>query len=269
MSSFLERSKLSGRLTVALGTLTNSIKLSSSTKFVSDEDESNLLDFDELLSIVDELSLDDVEDWAAEMEWLLDEESLEYVTEGGDRVSRERVEELLGNKVADADDEIDGLTEKMLDRDIDVADWEVEVAQILVPLLLCMFAFGRAADRMTDDDLDYVRDRARVQLEYLRQFSTDIIKGTQSAAQIEARIKLYTQDDRIAESEGRETLHLVDEWPYYCNVLGIPASGESCQQCIDLTGRGWVERDTLTPLGMRTCVWNDYCHFEYARELPE
>lgn len=257
-------------LQVALRSVTGLAKLADSVKFEPDDQEDDLTPFDDLLEVADNLDSDDVQDWASERGWEIDDDLAAYVDTDGEPVSREQIEDELNGRVAADDDEILAATTEMLDKDLSVADWELEVALIVAVLLLNMFAFGRGGrDLMTSDDWDLVRDRARVQLEYLRQFSLDIVAATQSADQIKARVRLYTQDDRLAESEGRDALHPTDEWPYYRNMLGIPAEKESCQQCIDLTGLGWVERGDLTPLGQRTCNVNDYCYFEYAKELPE
>lgn len=165
--------------------------------------------------------------------------------------------------VGNADTELQALTTTLLD-DGNLPKWESDVALLLALLLLALFALGRGTP-MTEDDYNHVQERLTTQLGFLRGFSEAILAGVLSEEAIRARLTLYAQDDRLGFWEGWDVAHSPDDWPYYRNLLN---AAENCPGCIEETGKGWVERGGLTPIGGRDCRWNCRCEYEYARELP-
>lgn len=127
-----------------------------------------------------------------------------------------------------------------------------------------MAAYG-GRDAMTPERWGYVGSRIKEQYQYGRRFVSEIINGNQPMnGRLDVRAGMYAEAGRVTYEavkarEGRRRGFAEER-----NVLHAQ---ESCRQCLELAGRGWVEAGTLPPVGSRLCLSRCRCQIERRRNV--
>jgi hypothetical protein len=150
---------------------------------------------------------------------------------------------------------LDALTEQLYNGQINVAQWQVGVAQELkdAHLAQAMLGVGGKAN-MTSVEYGRVGGVLRDEYRYLARFADDIAAGRQSRAQAMARIKQYGNASQQAYWR---------EWslkePY---IWWQRNAGESCSDCVDIEANNPYTGDTLPTVpgaGTTKCRGNCKC----------
>lgn len=161
-----------------------------------------------------------------------------------------------------------GLSQRLLDGSISLADWQQQAMQLVKATHLAagVAAHGGRA-QMAPADYGAIGRRLRDEYAYLRGFAQEIADGRQPLdGRLVARARLYGQ----AARSNYEAVRLRDDrtrgMAVERNVLG---AGEHCSVCPALARRGWVPIGTLPPVGARPCRSNDRCTIERRRAAPQ
>ena len=215
-----------------------------------------LLDFD----------WDTVESIADDEGWTWDDNRGAYF-EGGNIVSPDRILSVTRTRMDGYQSQIRSVSNDLTSGNISVSEWERRVAEITVSVALIFFLLGMGSrSKITGDDTEDVKDRLRLQFDYLRNFSEEILNGDLTVGRLSSRAELYIFDAQNNYSLGQEATHSASEYPFYSNVLG---STMPCEQCPRETAKGIVPRGELISIGQRICLSRCYCSFWYYRTQNE
>jgi len=224
-------------------------------------------DFVRLPSVAYFQELSDI-DWAEvrsladEQGWQWDEDAGQY-RDGDDRVTPDEILELLTAELDSYEGQIDALTSLLESGDIDAAQWEERLAEIIAGAAALFFVFGFGNRRNIEPRYrETVKDELLRQYDYLRRFSAEVLSGVMSVGAISARAKLYVHDAELLYNQAQDAAHPVAEFPYVSNRLGV---AEHCSECVAETGKGIVLRGQMSMPGTRICFVNCKCSLEYHR----
>jgi hypothetical protein len=125
-------------------------------------------------------------------------------------------------------------------------------------ILFGAFALGGIAVAVRNATLI---DRVGEQLQYADAFSEEIRNGRAgSFAKIASRSKLYLQSPHILFTDLQ--LDLVKKTGFYSEAMNVLRPAEHCFRskpdepfpiCTEITKRGWIPVDEMTPIGSRKC----------------
>ncbi len=157
--------------------------------------------------------------------------------------------------------EINRLTQALIDRRIDLATWERGVAQELKDLYLQQAALARGGwQNLTAADKRRVTLLLKEQYGYLDGFAREIAAGTLSAKQILWRAGLYPMGGRQSYWKARDA----DEKKRGLTQERRIAVGDAgtCSPCSDLAAKGWRRIGTLPTPGGPPCAGLNLCRCE-------
>lgn len=160
-------------------------------------------------------------------------------------------------------DRMSSISERLINRNITLADWIMEMQQEIKRSHLVAAALGKGGwDRLTAADFGRVGASIRDQYRFLRQFAEQIQTGQQKLnGRLIRRSQLYVQSARAFHTEfEREQVSNAG----YTEERRVLGQAEHCEDCIEYASRGWVPIGTLPEIGIASkCRQNCHCHFEY------
>jgi hypothetical protein len=164
-------------------------------------------------------------------------------------VGREQVVELV-NGIVDrtTDNPVSTLNTMLADKRLSTADWETSFARQIKNAYIQqaeMAAGGR--EMMTPQLWGIVGGSVREQYNYLKDFAKEVADGRLSAAQIEARCKMYINSSRevywrVRDLQARAQGMTEERW----QAVGDDAT---CSACADADAMGWQPLGTFAQPG--------------------
>lgn len=159
------------------------------------------------------------------------------------------------------------LTERFINGDMELGNWQRQVARILKDGYIINAAIGRGGINQLDN-ADYGRIGGHLRFEYrhLNDFAQAIKDGKLTPAQIQMRIRMYADGVRTAYFDGLQAAKKAAGYTWKRKVLN-PA--EHCQDCKDQAGLGWVpiNDQKVTPPGVGTaCGHNCKCDMDFGKD---
>jgi hypothetical protein len=154
------------------------------------------------------------------------------------------------------------ISQRLIDGDITLADWQGQTASMLKTLHVAM---GVAAvggfDQASQADFGYMGSLIKKQYQFLAKFAQDIASGKQALdGSLLSRAELYAQYGRaiFEDMVGREAANggATQEQ----SNLG---AADHCGDCVTEAAKGWQPIGTLIPIGERQCLANCHCSMEY------
>jgi hypothetical protein len=186
-----------------------------------------------------------------------------YISADGRFVTFAAVRHALDDALDAAELRLVALGERLRDRTLTVAEWQVQMAQELKYIHTTSAAAAKGGwAQMSPADYGRVGWRLREQYAYLARLAGEVTRGLPLDGRFMQRVRLYAQS-------GRLTFHMVLRAERRLrgdteerNVLGV---ADHCRECVDTTARGWQAIGTLPLIGTRQCRSNCRCHIEYRR----
>lgn len=152
-------------------------------------------------------------------------------------------------------------SEELRTRIIDLAEWQVVMQEEIKLTQLMAEALLRGGwNQMTLADYGRVGQRTRVQYEYLDDFTQKLAAGMRTDGNFMNYARMYAAAARVGFEEGMQEQLTIAGYSEEHNIL-YPA--EHCDECVEITARGWVPIGTNPPAGTRKCLANDMCTAEY------
>jgi hypothetical protein len=154
------------------------------------------------------------------------------------------------------------LTERMLNGQIALSEWQRQAMQAIKMAHLDGLALARGGWQQLDQaDFGWVGQRIRQQYSYLANFAQQLADGTQPAGSgAVARAAMYAEAGRSTHREAQRRLAKDRGMEQERNFLH---SADHCPGCLSETARGWVELGTLVPVGSRSCLSRCRCTLSY------
>lgn len=168
------------------------------------------------------------------------------------------------DRVADlASARLGALTARFRTGEITAVQWQSEMlAQIKAAHIASALAAYGGRDAMTPARWGTVGQIIRREYAYARAFAADVLSGRQRQnGRMDARARLYGQSARGTYENIRRREVAAAGLRFERNVRH---ASESCRQCVNASGQGWVPIGTLPPVGSRTCRGNCRCTISYT-----
>jgi hypothetical protein len=200
--------------------------------------------------------------------WVYNLKSQRYQSKkSGQFLSAGAVETLTENYIAQQQDKLVALGDRLISGEINTREWEDDFAKTLKEVLVNSYVLGRGGmKQMTSRDLGITSGIMREQYLYLRNFASEIMRGRMSIAQFKARQNLYIEKSYSVYWMGRLEAFKAEGYLYERDIL---TPGESCVSCVRIAGRGWVRLGTNPAIGVdRICKNNCRCRKEFSKEMP-
>ena len=139
-------------------------------------------------------------------------------------------------------------------------DWRMAVQGVLKDSHISAAALSRGGfENLSKSDLGAVGARLRAQYDYLSGLALDTRPGD-FGGQAMARLAMYGAAPRGTYQAMNQRGAVAEGLDQCQNVLG---GGESCDECLAETARGWVPADDMSLPGERTCLSNCQCSLEF------
>lgn len=204
------------------------------------------------------------------IDFVFNRKTQRYQYKGGDRsgqfVAVSKLQDLMESYIQTKQKQAISVTDSLLKRDISVGTWETAIAKELKEAHILAFSVGKGGTKnLSARDYGLLGVRLKSEYRYLRQFSTDILDGKLTPAQIRARIAKYQSSLYASFEQGRLESHIASGFRWERNIR---TAKESCQSCIDRSARGWVPIGTMPGVGIATlCKMNDRCFREFSDSM--
>lgn len=188
--------------------------------------------------------------------------------------------------IANVEKKVRGLSDSMVAGDVELADWQHQVAAYSKSAEIAAAAVARGGiDRLSADelatssekipsvpaDVATTGDQVLYQYKRLQLFAGQIEQRhplADSTLKIENRAVLYPRQavtfaEQVRNREAK-LVKMIEEM----NVLGagehcFSKAGEAIPDCPSQSNYGWAPIGTLTPIGLRLCAMNCKCHMRY------
>jgi hypothetical protein len=180
-------------------------------------------------------------------------------------VSSATVKAELEKVAARSVENIRALSESLRAGNINLAEWQAGMMREVKTLHVANAAAANGGwAQMSQSDWGHTGNLIKQQYKYLDNFATEISNGKQPLnGRLNVRADMYGKAGRGTFEETRKRYqrdsNLMEE------ERRILHAAESCEDCIDAAGRGWVPIGTLPRIGQSRCKTNCACSFEYRR----
>lgn len=187
----------------------------------------------------------------------------------GEYVSQAKIKDIVDREyIRSQKDVLSEIGDRLISGNLELADWENEVAKTLKTLHINAYTLGKGGiERLTQRDYGTVGAKIKKEYVYLRNFTNDIATGEMSIAQFKNRLRMYADSAFGTYQKGRIISHKSDGFNWYRNIRN---ASESCNECISISAKGWGRTGTYPDIGARTCKGDDRCNWEFAKgDKPE
>ena len=139
-------------------------------------------------------------------------------------VTRQGSTSITGNELLEARDlftakkadEIGLLAQELMNGNLSIQQWTLNFREELKKIYIDQYMAGRGGlDAMTQADWGSIGGQLRNQYRYMDRFASDIASGKLSAAQVEARMRLYANSATQANERGKRVAAGVPPMPQY------------------------------------------------------
>ncbi len=180
----------------------------------------------------------------------------------GQFVSRAVVAQELENVINLSQDNIQAISQSLLDGNITLSQWQLAIEQEVKLIDVASGATARGGwDQMTQSDWGFVGSQVKSQYQYLANFANDIASGKQKLnGTLLNRARLYAQSGRMVFEAMRRRMARNKGMTQECRIL---APAEHCEGCLEQSDLGWQPIGTLDPIGAEECRTNCMCRFDY------
>ena len=160
----------------------------------------------------------------------------------------------------------DRVTTQLLKGNMLVSDWESEIANSIREVSVMEYAIGKGGiGQLNQRDYGIIGREMRFQIEKLRSFSSEVLSGDLTEAQISDRARKYFKRTRAMYERGRLEGHRNNGFLWERRQK--PAK-ESCVECVSYFTMGWQAIGTLPGAGEAcTCQASCRCYKEFSKSI--
>ena len=219
-----------------------------------------------------------------------DAETLGYYTPAGRRVPEKTVRRAVNAVVEATRADVAALSRQVTAGEIDVAEWQDAIGRRLKTMHTATSAAAAGGfENMSPAAVARLEGLLAFHVEKLEGFAEDVSRGYTTLRSVQVvsetgelqevtRVVRMTERLVVARSEmyalagasdgyegGRRQAATEVGYRYERNILH-PA--DHCAECVNQTGRGWVDIGLLVPVGERTCLTRCVCSLQFARDIP-
>jgi hypothetical protein len=187
----------------------------------------------------------------------------------GEYVSQAKIKDIVDREyIRSQKTALGAIGDRLISGELELADWETEVAQALKTLHINSYTLGNGGiERLTPRDYGTVGAKIKREYAYLRNFTNDIATGEMSIAQFQNRLRMYVDSAFSTYQQARVISHRADGFEWYQNIRN---ASESCNECIGVSAQGMQKIGTLPAIGARECKSGDRCYWRFAKgDKPE
>ena len=206
-----------------------------------------------------------------DFEWVPSLQRYRYLTppNKGQFVSSTAVKSLVEGAIAQTQEYASRLNDRLLKLEISVGEWEREMAASIRQASIWNYSIGKGGiGQLTQSDYGKIGYEMRFQLGKLRNFSSEILSGELSDAQIRDRASKYFDRTYGMVEEGSRTAHR--EEGYSWEKRNLNSGGNECADCSAYKGMGWMQIGTLPrPTESCQCKSNCRCSLQFSNSITK
>jgi len=187
-----------------------------------------------------------------------------YGQKPGTLVARSRVLDLLGEKIKEGEQRLQGITDQFRQGNLTAKEWQVAFAQQLKTVYLQQGSLGAGGwDRLTQSDFGRMGGLLRGEYGRLEKFAQDILDEKITPAQAEARAKMYSGKARGVYWGADQQANINAGKTEERRILG--ATDAHCEKCLSYAALGWtlIGSSQPRPATHPECWGNCRCDLEY------
>jgi len=196
-------------------------------------------------------------------------------SETGRFLSEQQAIALIDGSIIRNKENLQSLAANLSSGKIDLVDFVTQSSQSIKDLhiLNAVKALDGRGDRISADQLKVITDRVKSQLSGgknpitgdrfgVKYLVRDIVKGDLSEAQLKNRLRMYANSGDLTQKHVEASSKKEEGMTEGLRLLSPTDS--HCQECVDLSGLGWVSLSALViPGDQCSCRSNCKCAIEY------
>lgn len=191
----------------------------------------------------------------------------------GQFISDDVIRKVLQDTITNHQEQAWKLSQRLIDGEINVREWEQAIARQLKNATIQMNIFGFGGSELFGRSgvkqrmIGEMEAEMRFQLSYLRQFSRQLMDAGMSEKRFKQRLNLYFQRTRAQFEQGRTNIHIVNGFMWEKRER---TAVESCQPCVSYQAIGISPIGSLPkPCTRCDCGSNCKCVMRYYRVKPQ
>jgi len=197
------------------------------------------------------------------------DESAKQFRQNGRVVSNQAVRAEIDKLTAFVSKEAQRIGKKYADGKIGIAQFEIEMRELLKSSHLVASSVGRGGRaRMSQADWGKVGSRLKREYTYLQKFARKLAQGKIAKAVTPNRAKSYSSSVVMSYHETMRTEQTQNSVTDI-KVRLIQNSKEGCSECTADADRGWVAVEDMQEIGTRICQNFCLCEFEFSDDVNE
>ncbi len=178
-------------------------------------------------------------------------------------IPRSLVADVLEKVITASQQQIEALTQSLLDGNITLSEWQLSMERELKAIHTLSAALARGGwSQMEFSDWGRVGAFIKRQYSWLDNFANEIYSGVQPTGSIMRRAKLYAQSGMSTYEDVRR---IQAQEQGFNEERRLLSSAEHCQGCVTEAAKGWQPIGTLRRIGDAECATNCLCRFEFRK----
>lgn len=182
----------------------------------------------------------------------------------GQFVNRKTVVDALNRAITLESITMTTLLKDLRDGRLSLDSWYLSMRQSVKLIHLWAAAAGKGGwAQLTQADYGYLGSIVRFHYDRLARFAEQLHLGLPIRLRELVRVTMYAQAARATFYEIELGTATAAGYTEERNVLD--AQAEHCDDCVELTARGWQPIGSFPPVGSLTCLTMDRCYREFRR----
>jgi len=195
--------------------------------------------------------------------WYWNKDTYRYVDSAGNLFSHSQMRSMLTKSINLSADYVSTISEKLVNGDITRAQFKSMMKEELKAEYIRQYMLGKGGyEQMTKRDWGSIGGSLTEQYKFLDEYSSSLLRGDLSAAQVANRSTMYSNSAR--ETYERARAKTVKQWGADEEAWHV-TSGNNCEDCLDNQSQSYQEIGyfSMPGDGKTICLTNCHCYKSY------
>jgi hypothetical protein len=199
---------------------------------------------------------------ATQPRYFWDSDSRRYNSDRGKILKPEKVREVLDGVVdKSSKTRLIELGKRLQSGSISIPEWYTRSIPLIKQAHLQAAATAAGGmNNLTPSQRGYLGSRLRSEYAYFKQLALDVEAGLKLDGKFLDRLGMYADAAIPTHEEMKRRLEIDAGTKEERNILG---ASDHCSECVEETGKGWVEIGSLKAVGSRKCLSKCRCRLEF------
>lgn len=184
-----------------------------------------------------------------------------YRAPNGRFISPRKVRSEIDKTIETAASRMKQSAQKFNEGKINLPQFQIEMAELVKSShIVAGTTAAGGKEQMQSKDWGEIGRALKEQYKFLNNFARQISREQVSPAQIENRAKSYAQSARLVYETKQRAQAVGSDMVKARRILH---AAEHCEPCVSWARKGFVDVESLPPIGSLTCGYRCRCHVEY------